>query len=75
MEMPIIDMVLTGHNIEEMRKGRNISVRQLQAMFGFESPQSIYKWQRGLCLPTIDNLVALAMIFEVRVDDILVLAS
>ena len=50
-------------------------MRQLQAMFGFESPQSIYKWQRGLCLPTIDNLVALAMIFEVRVDDILVLAS
>lgn len=32
----------------------------------------IYKWQQGLALPAIDNLVALAALLDEAVDDILV---
>ena len=44
----------------------------MQAYFGFEEPQAIYKWQKGKSLPTVDNLYALAALLQVTVDDILV---
>ena len=67
-----IDMVETGKNIERLRKIAGISVRELQNVFGFGTPQAIYKWQHGRALPTVDNLVVLAAVFRVHVDDILV---
>lgn len=73
--LPTIDMSATGRNIASLRMQRGISVRQLQDMLGFATPQAIYKWQHGACLPTVDNLVALARIFQVSVDAILVLCQ
>lgn len=73
--LPTIDMNATGRNIASLRMQRGISVRQLQDMLGFATPQAIYKWQHGACLPTVDNLVALARIFQVSVDAILVLCQ
>ena len=71
--MPAIDMVATGRNITRMRQAAGLSVKDLQAFFGFATPQAIYKWQHGTAMPTIDNLVALAMIFNVSMDDIVVI--
>ena len=65
-------MVATGKNIEKLRKNAGISVRDLQDVFGFGTPQAIYKWQHGTAMPTIDNLVVLADVLQVRIDDILV---
>ena len=70
--MPTIDMVATGKNIERLRKNAGISVRDLQDVFGFGTPQAIYKWQHGTAMRTIDNLVVLADVLQVRIDDILV---
>lgn len=70
--MPIIDMVKTGQNIKKLRKEMGLSVKDLQRIFGFTTPQAIYKWQNGDCMPSIDNLVALATIFHVHMEDILV---
>ena len=66
-------MVETGKNIERLRKLAGISVRDLQNVFGFGTPQAIYKWQHGTAMPTIDNLVVLADVLQVRIDDILVI--
>lgn len=73
--MPVIDMAATGKNIERMRKSAGLSVRDLQDVFGFATPQAIYKWQHGTAMPTIDNLVVLAALLQVKVDDILVVAE
>ena len=70
--MPTIDMVATGKNIERLRKVAGLSVRDLQDVFGFATPQAIYKWQHGTALPTLDNLVILANAFDVAMDDIIV---
>lgn len=75
MSMPIIDMIGTGQNISRLRKLAGISVKDLQDVFGFNSPQAIYKWQHGMTLPSIDNLVVLAAVFSVPIDDILVLSD
>ncbi|MBR6664164.1 MAG: helix-turn-helix transcriptional regulator [Lachnospiraceae bacterium] len=68
-------MVRTGQNINRLRKAAGISVKELQDIFGFGTPQAIYKWQHGTALPTIDNLVVLAAVLGVKVDDVLVMAD
>ena len=72
VNMPVIDMIRTGQNIGKLRKQAGLSVKDLQDIFGFATPQAIYKWQQGVALPTIDNLVVLAAVLQVRMDDILV---
>ncbi len=69
---PIIDMIKTGENIERLRRSKGITVRQLQEIFGFATPQAIYKWQHGDALPTVDNLIVLAMVFQIPIEEILV---
>ena len=71
IDFPNIDMQKTGHNITRFRKAKGYSVRDLQDMFGFSTPQAIYKWQHGTALPTVDNLVALSLILGVKIEDIL----
>ena len=75
VNLPVIDMIGTGQNIARLRKQAGLSVRDLQDVFGFATPQAIYKWQQGVALPTIDNLVVLAAVLQVRLDDILVITD
>lgn len=75
MSIPTIDMVRTGQNINRLRKNAGISVKDMQTIFGFATPQAIYKWQHGTALPTIDNLVVLAAVLGVKIDDILVMTD
>ena len=70
--IPVIDMTATGKNIASLRIRAGLSVRDLQDIFGFGTPQAIYKWQRGIALPTIDNLVVLAAALDVTLDEIIV---
>ena len=71
--IPAIDMVATGQRITDLRVATGMSVRDLQDVFGFATPQAIYKWQRGTAMPTLDNLVVLASVLGVAMDDIIVI--
>ena len=73
--IPTINMIKTGQNIMELRQRAGLSVKDLQDVFGFATPQAIYKWQHGTALPTIGNLVVLASVLGVRIDDILVMTG
>ena len=70
--MPTIDMVETGKRITDLRIDAGMTVKDLQDIFGFATPNAIYKWQHGTALPTLDNLVILAAVFDVVIDDIVV---
>ncbi|MCQ2558717.1 MAG: helix-turn-helix domain-containing protein [Oscillospiraceae bacterium] len=70
--LPVIDMIKTGQNIEKLRIEAGISVRQIQELMGFSGTHAIYKWQRGESLPTLDNIAALAVIFGVSIEEILI---
>lgn len=70
--IPVIDMAATGTNIMQLRINAGMTVKDLQDIFGFSTPQAIYKWQRGETMPTVDNLIVLAAVFGVTVDEILV---
>ena len=69
---PSIDLAATGRNIARLRKARGLTVRALQAYFGFDDPQAIYRWQWGRSLPSVDNLYALSVLFGVSMNEILV---
>ena len=71
MEYPVLDPKATGARIRELRKEKNIKVGEIREFMGFENDQSIYKWQRGDCLPTVDNLYALSKLFDTTIEDIL----
>jgi len=71
--LPTIDMVKTGEKIENLRKGKGLTVSELQDYLGFNTPQSIYKWQKGKVVPTVDHLVALSSLFEVAIDEIIII--
>ena len=70
--IPVIDMTATGTNIARLRRNAGLTVKDMQDVFGFSTPQAIYKWQRGEAMPTLDNLVVLAAVFGVALDDIVV---
>jgi transcriptional regulator with XRE-family HTH domain len=70
--LPSINMAATGNNITQMRRRAGMTVQDLQHIFGFSSPQAIYKWQRGEAMPTLDNLVILASVFDTTMDAIVI---
>ena len=67
MQIPVVNLKQTGQNIYLLREQSGISVKELQLLLGFATPQAIYKWQHGDSLPTVDNLVALSAIFSVLI--------
>ena len=67
-----INTVATGENINRMRIEAGFSVKDIQEVFGFTTPQAVYKWIHGTALPTIDNLVILAAVLGVTMDEIIV---
>ena len=72
MRVPYINTVATGENINRMRIEAGFSVKDIQEVFGFTTPQAVYKWIHGTALPTIDNLVILAAVLGVTMDEIIV---
>ena len=74
MNTPFINTVATGQNINRLRAEAGLTVRDIQMIFGFTTPQAIYKWIHGTALPTIDNLVILADVLGVTMDEIVVVS-
>ena len=72
MRVPYINTVATGENINRMRIEAGFSVREMQEVFGFTTPQAIYKWIHGTAMPSVDNLVILAAVLGVTMDGIIV---
>ena len=72
MERPRFDIVASGVRMREIRRQRNISVKQVMEYMGIESTQAVYKWEAGKCFPQADNLIALAILYRVSPMELLV---
>ena len=75
IDIPFVDTVATGQNIDRLRNAAGLSVKDMQMIFGFATPQAIYKWIHGTSMPTIDNLVILAAVLGVTLDEIVVVET
>ena len=72
MTLPYIDVTATGININDLRMSAGLSVKDIQSVFGFSTPQAVYKWIRGDSIPSVDNLVVLAKVLGVTINDIII---
>lgn len=57
-----------GNNIQQLRKEKGMSQEQLAAELAV-SRQAISKWELGESMPDTENLIKLANLFEVTLDD------
>ena len=69
---PVLDLEATGTKIKTLMKQRGITPRQLQLLLNFPYVQTVYNWFAGKNMPTLDNLVVLAKVLDVAMDDIVV---
>ena len=69
---PVLDLDATGAKIKTLMKQRGITPRQLQVLLDFPYVQTVYNWFAGKNMPTLDNLVVLAKVLDVAMDDIVV---
>ncbi len=60
-----INQEATGANIRKIRRERGLKVTDISTFMGFESPQAVYKWQRGDSMPDVPNLVRLMTLFQI----------
>ena len=70
--MITIDAAATGRNMVALRNAAGLTTMDIANAMGFTSRNAIYRWFSGDSLPALDNIVVLADLFGVRVDDILV---
>lgn len=67
---PVLEKTIVGKNIEDYRTQHHMKRKDLASKL-YVTEQAIYKWERGVGLPSVDALWALAKLFGCSVDDIL----
>lgn len=68
---PVIDLPATGRNIQGIRERHGLAVQELAEFLGLASVQSVYKWQSGQSLPSVDHLLAMSVLFGIPMNDFL----
>ena len=72
MDYPVIDPVGPGTNIKLLIKNSGNTITGIDRMLGIADMSTMYKWLRGDALPGIDNMLALSILLNVSINDILV---
>lgn len=57
---PVIDVRLTGQRIQNLMKERGIKPTEVQDWLSLSCVQTVYRWMKGISVPSIDNLYALS---------------
>ena len=70
--MTSINMKLTGLRLKLYATRQGLSVKDIQIYLCLSCPQPIYRWYKGIILPSIDNLLRLSELFNVHMEDLLV---
>ena len=60
-------------NYIKNRYGQKLSAYEVAEYLGFASPYPVYKWINGKSMPTVDNLVILADLFNTTIEERLVI--
>ena len=66
-----LDKQKVGLNLYRLLEESNYTYEYVAEFLMLNSPRVIYEWTKGTKMPTIENLMNLAELFEVRIEDIL----
>lgn len=67
-----IDMEETGKLLKNLAQRSGYSVKDIQQYLGLSCPQSVYRWYKGVILPSVDNLLRLSELYQVHMEALLV---
>lgn len=70
--MKQINLEATGKRIRDSRKALGLTMQDVIDRLYLGSLTAVWKWEKGMCLPTLDNLVNLAEILECEPMDLIV---
>lgn len=65
-----IDMKATGEKLKWYAEKHGYSVKDIQHYLGLSCPQPVYRWYKGIILPSIDNLLRLSELFNVHMEEL-----
>lgn len=71
--MPTIDLLATGVHIGALMKENGVTAADVAEIMGFSTRNAVYKWMKGESLPTLDNILILADLLDVTIEEILVI--
>ncbi|MGN0418739.1 helix-turn-helix domain-containing protein [Anaerostipes faecalis] len=69
---PNIDLQRTGQKMKHMLESAGYTPRMLQDYLHLSCVQPIYRWYKGLILPSVDHLFMLSELLGVHMEDFLV---
>lgn len=69
----ILDKVSTGLRICSLRAKAALTHEELADLLQLKSPRVIYDWESGMKVPNAENLYNLALIFNIKMEDLLVM--
>ena len=65
-----MDQIKIGKFINRKRKENGITQSELAEKLGI-SDRAISKWENGICLPDVDNMIELCKIYNITINDLL----
>lgn len=69
---PNIDMQQTGIRLKHMLESAGYTPRMIQEYLHLSCVQPVYRWYKGLILPSVDHLFMLSELLNVHMEDFLV---
>ncbi len=69
---PNIDMQRTGIRLKELIQKRGYCVTDIQEYLHLSCPQPVYRWFKGMILPSVDHLLMLSELLGVHMEELLV---
>ena len=69
---PNIDMQQTGRKLKYIIEAAGYTPRMIQDYLHLSCVQPIYRWYKGLILPSVDHLLMLSELLDVHMEDLLV---
>ena len=69
---PNIDMQKTGRKLKRIIEAAGFTPRMIQEYLHLSCVQPIYRWYKGLILPSVDHLFMLSELLNVHMEDFLV---
>lgn len=71
-EYPQINLLKTGEWLRILSRHFGYSVKDIQDYLHISSNQAIYEWFNGHTLPSVNNLLALSLLFNMPINLLLV---
>lgn len=69
---PNIDMQKSGKRIRHLIENAGYNPRMIQEYLHLSCVQPIYRWYKGIILPSVDHLFVLSKLLGVHMEDLLV---